>query len=131
MIVAYERNRKLVWTEEGRIAFHALKQAINECPMLFFVNDDSPIFLHTDASDYGIGGYLFQVIDEKEIPIAFVSKMLTEVEIRWNTTEKEAFAIIYCLKKLEYLLRDRTFTLRTDHKNLIYIDTESSAKVKR
>jgi hypothetical protein len=62
MLVAYERNRKLVWTEEGRTAFHLLKQAINECPTLFFVNEDSPIFLHTDASDYGIGGYLFQVI---------------------------------------------------------------------
>ena len=57
--------------------------------------------------------------------------MLTETVIRWNTTKKESFAIIYCLKKLEYLLRDRTFTLRTDHKNLIYIDTETSAKVKR
>ena len=38
---------------------------------------------------------------------------------------------MYCLKKLEYLLRDRTFTLRTDHKNLTYIDKETSAKVKR
>ena len=34
-------------------------------------------------------------------------------------------------KKLEYLLRDRSFTLRTDHKNLIYIDNETSKKVKR
>ena len=57
--------------------------------------------------------------------------MLSDQEIRWNTTEKEAYAIVYCLKKLEYLLRDRTFTLRTDHKNLTYIDKETSAKVKR
>ena len=71
------------------------------------------------------------MIEEKEIPVAFVSKMLSDQEIRWNTTEKEAYAIVYCLKKLEYLLRDRSFTLRTDHKNLIYIDTETSAKVKR
>jgi hypothetical protein len=98
---------------------------------LFFLQDDSPIFLRTDACDYGMGGYLFQVVNGKEIPVAFVSKMLSDQEIRWNTTEKEAYAIVYCLKKLEYLLRDRTFTLRTDHKNLTYIDKETSAKVKR
>ena len=71
------------------------------------------------------------MIDGKEVPVAFVSKMLSDQEIRWNITEKEAYAIVYCLKKLKYLLRDRSFTLRTDHKNLIFIDTETSAKVKR
>ena len=108
-----------------------MKKAINECPKLFFVKDGSPIFLHTDASDFGVGGYLFQVVDGEEQPIAFVSKMLTKEEQRWTTTEKEAFAIVYCLKKLEYLIRDRTFTLRTDHKNLTYINNHFSAKVKR
>jgi hypothetical protein len=38
---------------------------------------------------------------------------------------------VYCLKKLEYLIRDRTFTLRTDHKTPTYIDNYFSAKVKR
>ena len=108
-----------------------MKKAINDCPTLFFINEESPVYLHTDACDYGLGGYLFQVIEEKEGPVAFVSKMLSDQEIRWNITEKEAYTIVYCLTKLEYLLRDRSFTLRTDHKNLIYIDTETSAQVKR
>ena len=29
MIDNYERNRKFVWTEEGRVSFHAIKKAIN------------------------------------------------------------------------------------------------------
>ena len=131
MILAYEKNRKLSWTEEGRSAFHALKKAINECPKLYFVREGCPIFLHTDASDFGVGGYLFQVVDGKEQPIAFVSKMLTKEEQRWTTTEKEAISIVYCFKKLEYLIRDRTFNLRTDDKNLTYNNNHFSAKVKR
>ena len=131
MIDNYERNRKLVWSEEGRVSFHAIKQAINDCPTLFFLDDCSPIFMHTDASDYGIGAYLFQVVDGKERPVAFMSKMLSDTEMRWNTTEKEAYAIVYAFKKFEYLVRDRSFTLRTDHKNLIYVDSDTSAKVKR
>ena len=131
MIEGYERNRRLIWSEQGRAAFREIKEAINNCPKLFFMDDHSPVFLHTDASDYGIGGYLFQMINGEEVPIAFISKMLDEREERWTTTEKECYAIIYCIKKLEYLLRDRSFTLRTDHKNLIYIDSETSKKVKR
>jgi hypothetical protein len=38
---------------------------------------------------------------------------------------------VYALRKLEYLLIGRRFTLLTDHKNLIYIDSETSQKVKR
>ena len=60
-----------------------------------------------------------------------MSKLLSAQEIRWSTIEKEAYAIVYALKKFEYLLRDRKFLLKTDHKNLIYIDKELNAKVKR
>jgi hypothetical protein len=33
------------------------------------MDDTSPIYLHTDASQYGMGKYQFQVRKEKEIPI--------------------------------------------------------------
>ena len=46
------------------------------------LNDHAPISLQTDASDYGVGGYLFQVIDGKEIPIAFISKSLSKIQLR-------------------------------------------------
>jgi hypothetical protein len=36
---------------------------------MHFLNDTEPIFLHTDASDYGIGGYLFQVVGGIDHPI--------------------------------------------------------------
>ena len=46
----------------------------------------------TDASDYGIVGYLYQLVDGKELTIAFVSKSLTGAQLRWSTIEKEAYA---------------------------------------
>ena len=80
----------------------------------------------TDASDYGLGGYCCQLVDEIERPIAFVSHALTPVECQWSTIEKECYAIVYTLKKLDYLLGDRKFTLRTDHKNLVYLDADEN-----
>jgi RNase H-like domain found in reverse transcriptase len=89
---------------------------------MHFINDTNPIFLHTDASDYGIGGYLFQVVDGKEHPVA---------QIRWAVIQKEAYAIFYVCIHLKSLLRDRKFTLRTDHRNLLYITENSNPMIVR
>ena len=131
MITDYEKKRKLIWTSEAEQAFNKVKEAIRNCPKLFFMDDNAPVFLHTDASDYGIGAYLFQVIDGLEQPIAFMSKTLSAEEIKWSTIEKECYAIVFSLRKFEYLLRDKHFTLRTDHANLTYVNDPPSPKVRR
>jgi len=125
------RNKPVFWNAEADQAFDTLKQQISDCPTIFFMDENAPIFLHTDASDYGIGAYLFQVIDGVEKPIQIISKTLAKEQLNWSTPEKEAFAIIYALQKMDYLLRDVHFTLRTDHKNLTYINEAGSEKVYR
>jgi RNase H-like domain found in reverse transcriptase len=111
----YCKTKKVTWTVEALNAFQQIKKEILKCTTVHFLNDNDPIFLHTDASDYEIGGYLFQLIDGKEVPIAFVSKSFTLVQLRWAVIQKESFAIYYCCIFLKTLLRDRTFTIRTDH----------------
>lgn len=131
MIVNYDKRKVLTWTDEGIVAFEQIKKEIENCPTLFFMDDTSPVYLHTDASDYGIGGYVFQIVNNVERPAAFFSKSLSRERLRWSVPEKEAYAIVYGFSKFEYLLRDRYFILRTDHKNLTYINMEGSPKVKR
>ncbi len=95
--------------------------------------------MYTDASDYGIGGYVCQLIDKDvdgtmvrlEHPIAFMSKSLNKTERNWTTIEKECYAIVHTLRKYEYLLRDVKFTLKTDHANLLYMNIPPSSKVLR
>jgi hypothetical protein len=118
MLKKYNKRKRLQWTDTTKECLERIKSAIHNCPKLFFMDDISPIFLHTDASDYGIGAYLFQVVNGKEQPIAFLSKSLDDRMSRWDTPQKEGFAIFYALDKFDYLLRDRKFTLRTDHANL-------------
>jgi transposase InsO family protein len=84
----------------------------------------------TDASDYGVGAYIYQLIDNVERPIIFMSKALHGAELNWSTVEKEAYAIYLTLTKYHHLLRDNKFRLKTDHKNLTYINLEGSRKVK-
>ena len=51
---------------------------------MHFLNDHAPISLQTDASDYGVCGYLFQIVYGKEIPVAFISKSLSKTQLRWS-----------------------------------------------
>jgi hypothetical protein len=131
LVSPYGPNLKIKWTSETINAFDKIKQSINNCPLLSFLDEHAPVFLHTDASDYGIGAYLFQLKDKVEYPIAFISKALNDREKKWSTPEKECYSIYYSLIKLEYLLRDIHFTIRTDHRNLTYLNNSANAKVNR
>ena len=133
MLTKYNRRARLKWTDASRASYEKLKLAIHECPRLYFMDETSPICLHTDASNYGVGAYLFQVVDGNQRPIAFLSKSLDDRMRRWDTPQKEGFAIFYALNKFDYLLRDRRFTVRTDHANLTRLreDYSTNKKVQR
>lgn len=131
MITSYCKNKKLVWTEQNTQLFFQIRDKVANCPKLFFVDEHSPIVLCTDASNYGIGAYLHQIVDGKEQPIAFISKSLTSKQLEWSTIEKEAYAIFFAFQKLEHLIRDTKFLLKTDHENLTFINTCSKEKVRR
>ena len=131
MVKNYKPNQVLTWNSVTEKAFVDAQAAVNTIPTLFFMNDNAPIFLLTDAPDYAFGAYLYQLVDNQEQPVAFISKGLTTSQLKWSTFEKEAYAIFYAFKKLEHMIRDIHFTLKTDHKNLLYLNEEASAKVQR
>jgi hypothetical protein len=127
----YKPYNKINWTTHLEECFVGLQAVIHACPQLYFIDETAPIILETDASQYGIGAYLYQIIDGIKQPIAFMSKTLTKAELKWSTIEKEAYAIFVAFRKFEHLLRDVHFTLRTDHRNLTFLNVEAREKVKR
>ena len=100
-------------------------------PLMHFIDNVSPIHLHTDASDYGVGGVLFQKVGDEMKPISFVSKSLNFSQLNWSTIQKEAYAIFLCCTKLDPLLRDRKLIIHTDHKNLTYMKLSPNSMVGR
>ena len=136
MLPAYvrgHRNHKLNWTDEQKITFYALRDAVANSPKLYFINEIWEIGLETDASDYGIGAFLYQINPEtqEKVPVQFVSKSLTGAQLRWSTPEKEMYARYFAVKKLEYMLGDVPFTWYTDHKNNTLTRNTGSDKVLR
>ena len=121
------------FTEEHRSSFCKLKMSLCEATGLHAPCPDKPFIIHSDASDFAVGACLSQMIHGNETPIAFASAKLSDVQRRWSTIEKEAYGIIFSLKKFDYLVFGREIVLYTDHNPLQYITacTPKSAKLTR
>jgi RNase H-like domain found in reverse transcriptase len=53
------------------------------------------------------------------------------VQLNWSTIQTEAYAIFVCCTQRAYLIRDRPFSIHTDHKNLTFMTKNSSSMVTR
>ena len=118
------KGHKFDWTEDCDKAFTGLKEALLNANLLAFpqFGQEAPSFiLATDASDSGLGGWLSQEIDGERRPISFFSRTLTTAEANYSTIEKEALAIVACIRAFHYYLHGRSFILESDHAPLKYV----------
>ena len=112
-------NHPFIWGEEQQHAFDTLKQALVSAPILVHPDPSKPYTLYTDASNHAIGAILVQKDEQGfEKVIAYLSHKLSGAQLRWPTIEKEAFAVVYALKKFHCYLWGATFEIHTDHKPL-------------
>ncbi|KAJ4729345.1 Retrotransposon protein, putative, Ty3-gypsy subclass, partial [Melia azedarach] len=102
-----KKNRSWDWTEECQHAFEDLKKAIMEETVLALPDHTKPFKVHTDASDFAIGGVLMQ----EGQPITFESRKLNEAEKRYTVQEKEMTAIIHCLRVWRRYLLESHFVV--------------------
>jgi RNase H-like domain found in reverse transcriptase len=119
------------WGPEEQAAFKYLQAAIMDSMTLAFPDPDKRICVLTDASDRFYVGLVTQ-IDEKQLdlpmeeqdhqPLAFLSGEFKGAQLRWTVPEKEGFAIVDTVTKVDYLLLIHDeFSILSDHLNLTYI----------
>ena len=99
-------------------AFLALKEALVTPPILAYPRVNDPYILHTDASSTGIGAVLSQMQDGQERIIAYFSKQLSKTQRSWAAIERECFALVQALDRLQPYLWGAEFVIYTDHKPL-------------
>jgi len=114
------------WGDAEQQAFTQLKQQLLSPNCLHSPNYDLPFVLQTDASGKGFGAVLTQIFDGVEHPVSFISTQLTKGQMNYSATELECAAVIWAIKEFEYLLRDKRFTVVTDHKASEWLPTKNS-----
>lgn len=107
---------------EQNKAFEKIKLEFADAVMQYHPNPKKPYFIQCDSSYYGIGGCLFQKSIEGECQIiAFCSRTLKGAELNYGITEKEALAVLYCLKQWRVFVLGTKTTVITDHKSLTFL----------
>ncbi|KAI5152149.1 hypothetical protein ENBRE01_2605 [Enteropsectra breve] len=104
-----------------------LKEEVTSANCLMLPQLKKPFKLYTDASGFGIGGVLTQVLEEEERVVAWISRKLSAAELNYSTTEKECLAIVWSVQKLRVYLWQE-FEIYCDHQALKWLLTLKEPK---
>ena len=115
------KNATFHWEDEQERAFIRLKEALSSTPILGMPTANDVFYLDTDASDIGLGAVLSQKQGEREVVIAYASRVLTNSERNYDVTKRELLAVVFGLKTFRQYLLGRHFVVRTDHSALQWI----------
>ncbi len=129
-----EARPPFTFGEEARKAFETLKRVFTTAPILEHYNWEAALRMETDASKAGAGGVLSQMgKDGQWHPIAFFSYKFKGAETRWDTHDKELYAIVLGFKNWRHYLQGSKHPIRviSDHNNLRYFMTTKELNAKQ
>ena len=131
MITDLTRNdvpNKVPWLPTHQEALEQLKIDLCRATALHTIDFSKEFGLLVDASASSVGCCLIQWTDEGvEKPIAFASMKLSPAQSHWSTIEREAYAVIWALKKYQPWILLSKVIIFSDHNPLLYL-TESAPK---
>ena len=111
----------LLWKQRHQGAWDALVKAVVENVGIHHPNFHHPIYICTDGSKMGIGGYLYQLIGGEERIGSFYSRSTTNADRKWDTRDLKVLAIISTLEHYRPIVDGQRLKLITDHKNLKWL----------
>ncbi|GMJ09298.1 hypothetical protein HRI_004599000 [Hibiscus trionum] len=89
------KKDSFVWSAEAEVAFHELKQAMCQAPVLALPDFTKTFYLETDASSRGVG----VVLSQDGRLVAFLSKALGPKHSDLSIYEREYIAILLAVTK--------------------------------
>jgi hypothetical protein len=110
------------------LAFEELKKQLVTAPIIIAPDWTLEFELMCDASDYAVGAVLGQRKNKIFHAIHYASKVLTDAQINYATTEKELLAIVYALENFRSYLIGAKIVVYTDHVAIKYLITNSDSK---
>ena len=84
-----KNNHEIKWIVSARFYFDQIKKAISEAPTLASPNYTEPFNMFSFASETTLAAVLLQKNEDyHDQPIAFFSKVMRDVELRYDIIEK-------------------------------------------
>jgi hypothetical protein len=89
------KKKQYCWCAEAQTTFERLKSVVSSTPVLALPDFNKPFTIETVASDVGFGAILMQ----EDMPVAFISKPLSDTHKSLSIYEKEFMALILAVDK--------------------------------
>jgi hypothetical protein len=104
-----KKGNEVKWNVEPRESFIQIKRALTEAPMIIIPVYSKDFLIFSFASFDIVAVILLQRNEEgQEKPIAFFSKGLRDVEVKYEIMEKQAYALVKALKAFRvYVLHSK------------------------
>ena len=112
----FRGEKKFSWNTECESAFRQAKDAFQSDICLAYFDAKLPLTLATDASPTGWGAVLSHIFsDGTERQIMFFSATFNSTQCKWAQVDKEAYAIVWAVKRLYQYVFGRKFELITNN----------------
>jgi ribonuclease HI len=104
-----KKENEVRWTPQSRHSFEQIKKALTEAPVLISPDYSKDFLIFSFASPDTVAVVLLQTNDSGlEQPIAYFSRALRDAEVRYDTMEKQAYALVKALKAFRtYILQSK------------------------
>lgn len=119
-----DMKKRVKWSDACEESFVAFKKILGSAPVLSMPVDGVTFLVMTDASKYGAGCALVQIVNGETRYIRFAARAFNEAQRRYSATRRELLAIVFALKTFRGYLLGTKFDLWTDHRSLTYMFTQ-------
>ena len=110
-------RRQIVWSQAFAEALRKIRNIISAFPVLLLLDLSLSFVVRTVPA-------VWELRCRRGKLICFVSRKILERKKRYSTIERECFAIVSVLCKLQRYLWGRSFLIQTDHRPLTYLRSE-------
>jgi transposase InsO family protein len=116
------QNERIEWKPEHAEIFSRVRAILESRVLLKYPDFDKPLYVGTDASQYGLGAVLYQEgPDGAKQYVKFASRSLVGSEKHYGAPQRELLGVLFALTKFHDYIYGRKFKLYTDHQSLTYL----------
>ncbi|GFV82653.1 retrovirus-related Pol polyprotein from transposon 297 [Trichonephila clavipes] len=121
--LSYLTKKKVQWQWgfDQQNAFQTFKNCLTTPPVLKQADGTQPYIIRTDTNNYALVAVLLQEEGFDEHLIEYPSRLLTPAERNYSTTEREALAVVWALKKFRGYIEGTEITVASDNQPLKWL----------
>jgi hypothetical protein len=120
-----KKDTPFVWTVAHQTAMRVIQHHLSTTSVLRFFDPTLPTHVHTDASQFAIGGWLGQTHhDGVEYVVTYWSRRMLPAERNYPVHEQEFLALHDFIIKHRMYLHGIQFTAHVDHRAMEHLQTQ-------